>query len=418
MKKALWIATFLTIVLFMTASVIAILSLPAIVLNLLGIGVIISIAIVIGGSIAWVGAIAKINLDTRRHGRDEVGHKAKAAKYLVIQDGFGMAHAINLDTDMVENLSTYPGSHHNGTWVEPPANAMLAWHALVSKNKDATREVVAQLPPGLVEAQKDLFTLIDEYPHTDIWNSTGAGKTSLCRSIGLRRKAAGHQVVVLDSSEHPARWEGLERVASLPSQVETITRLFAIHERNGEALATGQAIESDFRQITVISEEWTDIIRELERQGNDIARRFIDEMARKARKTGIHCVFTTQTNLAADLGLDGRYRVIRNFLQLEMTNHPERGFICNAVVGGFKLGEWSVPAPPPTPPMLSSGYVAPTLESVPEPEIIQPTLHEQKIMNLYDADNSFNEIARQIFGKTGGNQTKEIKAILSKYGYM
>ena len=80
--------------------------------------------------------------------------------------------------------------------------------------------------------------------------------------------------------------------------------------------------------------------------------------------------------------------------------------------------EGAGPAPPPPPPMLSSGYVAPTLESVPEPEIIQPTLHEQKIMNLYDADNSFNEIARQIFGKTGGNQTKEIKAILSKYGYM
>lgn len=353
----------------------------------------------------------------RRAVRAEKQYQAQASKYLVIQDGFGMAHAINLETDMVENLSTYPGSHHNGVWVEPPVKAELAWHALVSKNKDTTREAMAQLPP-IVESQKDLFTLIDEYPHTDIWNSTGAGKTSLCRSIGLRRKASGHQVVVLDSSEHPARWAGLERVASLSSQVETITRLFRIHERNSEALASGQAIESDFQQITVISEEWTDIIRELDRQGNDIARRFIDEMARKARKTGIHCVFTTQTNLAADLGLDGRYRVIRNFLQLEMTNHPERSFICNAVIGGFKLGEWQVPAPPPTPPMLSQGYVAPSLESLPEPEIMRPSLHEQKIMDLYDANNSFNEIARQVFGKSGGNQTKEIKAILSKYGYM
>lgn len=332
-------------------------------------------------------------------------------------DGHGMLHLINYLTNHTQNLTINTNAYRNGHYETPSPFEVSAYNAVMSKGKQ-----LAEIPPSLQlesgELQKDLFTLIDEYPHTDIWNSTGAGKTSLCRSIGLRRKSAGHQVVVLDSSEHPARWSGLERVANLPAQVETIARLFAIHERNGQALADGRAIESDFQQITVISEEWTDIIRALDRQDNDIARRFIDEMARKARKTGIHCVFTTQTNLAADLGLDGRYRVIRNFLQLEMTNHPERGFICNAVIGGFKLGEWQVPAPPPLPPMLSQGYVAPTLGSVPDPEIIQPSLHEQKIMNLYDADNSFNEIARQVFGKAGGNQTKEIKTILSKYGYM
>lgn len=316
------------------------------------------------------------------------------------------------------------GLSHNPLWEinghrQPATQAeLVSWQAY--NRRGANISGIQQLTSGVeapaaVEPQKDLFALIDEHSHTDIWNTTGAGKTSLCRSIGFRRQAAGHQVVVLDSSEHPARWAGLERVASLPAQVETITRLFAIHERNGQALATGAAIEADFQQITVISEEWTDIIRALDQQGKDIARRFIDEMARKARKTGIHCVFTTQTNLAADLGLDGRYRVIRNFLQLEMTNHPDKGFICNAVIGGYKLGEFPVPPPPPMPPMLSQGYQAPSLESV-EPEIIQPTKQEQEIMDLFEDGKSYNQIARKVYGNVGGEQNKRIKTVLSKYG--
>jgi hypothetical protein len=35
---------------------------------------------------------------------------------------------------------------------------------------------------------------------------------------------------------------------------------------------------------------------------------------------------------------------------------------------------------------------------------------------MYEAGESFNEIARQVFGNTGGKQTGQIKQVIAKYG--
>ncbi len=85
----------------------------------------------------------------------------KAAKYRDYQDGFGMLHLLNLDTDIVENLSVNPTSHHNGTWQEPPKTAMMAWFALVSRDKQINQQVVQQLP-AQAESQLDLLTIFTQ----------------------------------------------------------------------------------------------------------------------------------------------------------------------------------------------------------------------------------------------------------------
>src|SRR3990172_6279188 len=62
-----------------------------------------------------------------------VKYQTKASKYVHYQDGFGMLHLLNLENDTVENLSTFPGSHHNGRYEDPPPAAAAAWYALVGK---------------------------------------------------------------------------------------------------------------------------------------------------------------------------------------------------------------------------------------------------------------------------------------------
>lgn len=298
----------------------------------------------------------------------------KRSQYVEFTDGFGMLHLLNLLTDRVENLSTYPGSHHNGTWEDPKPAAAAAWYALVGK---ARADSPVALLPGSVEGaqpQTDLLTLIDHYPHTHFWGGTGDGKTSILRTVGHRRKAAGHEVYVLDSSEHPARWAGLTRIQDAREQDEMIAKFLSLHRLNSQALGQGQAIESDFNQITILSDEWTDIVRRTEE-----ARVFIDEMSRKSRKSGVHCGFSTQTKLAADLGLDGRYQVIRNFLQVEVVRSPDGIYMARAVYGGSKIGEFIVPAPPPEPVMLSSGYTPPALAEVRIDEVIQPGAKDKAV---------------------------------------
>ena len=44
-----------------------------------------------------------------------------------------------------------------------------------------------------------------------------------------------------------------------------------------------------------------------------------------------------------------------------------------------------------------------------------PNEQERKILALYRAGESYNEIARQVFGNTGGKQTTQIKEVLAKF---
>src|SRR3990172_8732031 len=62
-----------------------------------------------------------------------VKYQTEASKYIHYQDGFGMSHLLNVKTGWVENLSTFPGSHHNGRYEDPPPAAAAAWYALVGK---------------------------------------------------------------------------------------------------------------------------------------------------------------------------------------------------------------------------------------------------------------------------------------------
>lgn len=292
----------------------------------------------------------------------------KVAGIQTVQDGYGMLHLIDVTTNHSQNLTLDARAYRNGHYEEPTESERdNLRYILASRHAAASKMIIDQAQlPAHTEQQIDLLTLVDQYPHCLIWGGTGGGKTSLLRTIAHRRKMMGHQVIVLDRCEHPAKWEGLERMDTDGKINRTIRVLFAILEQNVEALRTGQAVESDFKQITVITDEWTEIVAE-----NEIARLFIRKMVRLSRKYGIYLVFATQTDLATDLGLDGSYKTINGFLRLEIKQINDNQRIAAAKVGlNQKLGEFAVPMPPPVPAMVSTGYRAPDL-SIEPVEIIE-----------------------------------------------
>lgn len=263
----------------------------------------------------------------------------------------------------------------------------------------------ALLPAPQPEQQLDLLTLINQYPHVHIFGRTGNGKTSLLRTIGYNRIAAGHQVFVLDSNDHPAEWTGLTRIKDEQEQDSFIANALELHRLNSTALADGRAIEGDFEQITILSNEWTDIVRRTES-----AATFIDEMSRKSRKSGFHCGFSTQTKLAADLGLDGRYQVVRNFLQVELLVSTDGRHTARCIADGRVIAELDIPAPPPRPIMLSSGYTPPSITQVRVGEVI-PTRTKDKAELIRDNLES-------ILSDGLPHATTEIKQVMEAEGFI
>lgn len=290
---------------------------------------------------------------------------------------------------------------------DPTPSEILYAHTMLTTGQSK------QLMPGpyeapnlIIEQKPNLLDLIDQYPHCHIYGTTGGGKTGLLRTIAYRRQSQGHQVLVLDSTEHPSKWEGLTRIRNRQNQNEAIARLFGIYKQNEEALSTGRAIESDFVQITVISDEWTDIVLD-----NDLARQFIREQTRKVRKFGLHLVFATQTDLASDLGLDGAYKTTTSFLKVEVKISPDNRRMAIARVGYQQLGIFDLPMPPPLPELVPTGYLAPRLETA------KPYIPDEarQVIEMFNGGASYREITGKMWGQVGTFYNNRIDQILKKY---
>lgn len=283
----------------------------------------------------------------------------KQARVMVVSTGFGDYIRESDKKAVWLQLHQMPQWRVNGLPQEPTPAELVTYQAFLAGRQRGAAALPSPASEIVIDAKPaDVVELIDAYPHTLVWGGSGNGKTSLLRAIAYRRKLQGHKVLVLDSREHPSKWQGLDRMDTPEKIDRAIHVLFQILNQNVEALRTGRATEADFEKITVITDEWTEIVAE-----NDTARAFIAVMVRQSRKYGIHLAFATQTNLAADLGLDGRYRTINGFLQLELKKRPDKSHVAAAVVANQKLGEFPLPAPPPEPEQPRvAGYIAPSLD--------------------------------------------------------
>ena len=384
--------------------------LPKSIQIVIGAGIGFSVVVLALAIVTYFCLIGWQKLQQERMATKQAGYESEIKRYVTKKDGHGMLHLLDVATGHSQNLTIDARAYRNGHYEEPSLSEARNYALAMAKSQRQIDSVAGQM---VIEptVQQDLLDIINRYPHTHFWGGTGDGKSSILRTVGFNRRELGHQVYVLDSNDHPAMWDGLERIMDTQEQDDFIARALAVHKVNSEALAAGRAIESDFKQITILSNEWTDIVRR-----TDTAAQFIDEMSRKSRKSGFHCVFATQTKLATDLGLDGRYQVIRNFVQIELIKNPSGLFMARAVYGGNKLGEFSVPVPPAKPAMLSSGYTPPSIKEVSPDFILDKKTSDKdiRIIEMIQAGATDSEIAQECFGKpnlVGGNfyKVKELR---------
>jgi ABC-type glutathione transport system ATPase component len=230
------------------------------------------------------GAVAKQKYNSQQSETDKKRYEADRAKY--------EAEKAKHESEIVSIVA--PKDHavylsdlnHDATWRQAHLDARQyangkpslpeKWEIEQYRAYHSSKQIS---PSQLVieQSQTTLSELIDQYPHIWIYGGTGGGKTTLLRYIAHRRKVQGHDVIVLDSKEHPAKWTGLIRIRESQKIEATIQKVIAIYQANSDALSSGQAIEDEFTQITIVSDEWTSIIKE-----SELAQQFTDEMTREA----------------------------------------------------------------------------------------------------------------------------------------
>ena len=196
-----WIVAAVTAVVSVT---VFLLRLSAETIELIAWTIVASLVVGMAGLFLLSGAIGyqRFRILSARAKKEE--YEAIAGKYRHYDDGFGMVHLLNLDTNTVENLSTYPGSHHNGTWQEPEPAAAAAWFALVGKPR-AESPVDVLASQMTVEQKPGLWELLEQYPHVLCWGGTGGGLADdpLILNGQAERPVCREQLIALVASCDP-----------------------------------------------------------------------------------------------------------------------------------------------------------------------------------------------------------------------
>ncbi len=208
------------------------------------------------------GILAREAILTRKAKRKKEDYEAKSAKYREYKDGFGMLHLLNLDTDIVENLSVNPTSHHNGTWQEPPKTAMMAWFALVSRDKQINQQVVQQLP-AQVESL-DLLTIFTQPTQSyAIVAGQQVGKTFQARRIAQYWISTGCKPIIIGPKWDKGEWEGCTLFGG-EYNLQQVNRGMQIVKRLAEDRHSNKNLSHKEHPLQpVFFDDWTAIAAEL-----------------------------------------------------------------------------------------------------------------------------------------------------------
>lgn len=333
--------------------------------------------------------------------------RSKAALYTTYQDGFGMTHLHNLQTGIVENLSTYPGSHHNGHWEEPPQSAMLAWFALVSKSKDINKEVL-QLPTT-VENVPELMTILSDAQRVLIRAISNAGKTTLLQHIANTR-IKNESVLVLDSQSYPDKWPEKCKVIGAGSNHQSISialdNLIELMIKRYQEIGQGLVKEGQHPKLTIIIDEWMAIVDECP-NASDVIRRLLTE----SRKAAFSIFIGSHSERIKSLGLDGRGDLRDGFLivRIEMENGERKA--------SYDYGRGERPCTLPgkyhSQPTSSDNVME--IETIEKQSVItQLSNEESRVSEMLLNGDSRSAIARELFGSAGGNQLAKVDKIIAK----
>lgn len=317
----------------------------------------------------------------------------KAAKYRDFQDGFGMLHLLNLETDRVENLSTYPGSHHNGIWEEPPESARLAWFALVARNGEVVNQALS-LPA--TTQQSELLPILDSAERVLIKGASDAGKTTLIQHIASR---ATDEIIIIDPHYAPGVWP-TARIVGAGRNYTEISKLFDWLESELNSRYKMRMVGNlSWTRYTIIIDEYMSVAAEC-----DNAKSTLSMMVRESRKVGFRLFICSHSELLKPLGLDGQGDVREGLLIVRLYYSQLKKERSSTLDDGN--GEIPVHFPP---------YFGNGSAELQAPDMItQLSEQEQKVSEMLATGKSRSAIAIQLFGYAGGNQLAQVDRIIAK----
>lgn len=370
-----------------------------------GLVVIISIALSSIGFAVYYALIARERILTARLDR-------KRAQYVSFQDGFGMLHLLNLLTEKVENLSTYPGSHHNGTWEDPPPAAAAAWFALVGKAR--ADSPVALLPGGIEQGpgpQLDLLTIFTQLTQSYAFIAgQQVGKTYQARRVAQYWISAGCKPVVIGPKWDQGEWEGCELFGGeynfeRVSQGMRIVRQLATDRHANKGLSHKQHPVQP-----VFFDDWTGIRAKLEKEAED----FIIEATTLYASVNIILYFILHLDTANAWGVGKVGAALhQNFIKLFI----EPGYDGSGRVDRARNVGWLVMPGQAKRDKRRVALFSGTGQVALLPDaIIQPSNEERLITEMAGQDKSYKEISEAVWGtgKYGKFYNEKIDRILGK----
>jgi energy-coupling factor transporter ATP-binding protein EcfA2 len=265
------------------------------------------------------------------------------------------------------------------------------------------------VPPLLpAQTQVDLLAALDSVQRCLIVGPSDSGKTTLLQWL-ISRRSQTSKSIVIDPHGWPDKWPSSTVVGTGRNYIEidrALDALVRLMTKRYDEIGKGMVVEGMHPRVTILIDEWRAIVYNVKG-----ASEAIKALLTESRKAAFSVFVASHSDRAKPLGLEGEYDLKDGFAVVRL-----------AVVNGQRqatldTGNGEAPATLPGPFVGSIPQVVDIdrltfTEADLEPE---PTVTETHIMQLYGQGESFNEIARQVFGNTGGKQTKRIKEILQKF---
>jgi hypothetical protein len=291
----------------------------------------------------------------------------------------------------------------NGQPTIPNQAELMAWQTYMLRHRP---RLISEVTPQLLPAptQVDLLTALDSVQRCLIVGASDSGKTTLLQWLVSRRLQTS-KVIVIDPHAYPQKWPGCVVVGTgrnYPEIAKALDALVSLMTKRYEEIGKGIVAEQAHSRITILIDEWRAIVYNVKD-----ASEAIKALLTESRKAAFSVFVATHSDRAKPLGLEGEYDLKDGFavVRLSIANGQR--------LATLDMGNGEVPVTLPgfystqSPPIIEAEEVI-SLEPEPTPE-------EARILALHAEGASFNQIARKVYGHTGGKQTEQIKEILTKF---
>jgi hypothetical protein len=264
---------------------------------------------------------------------------------------------------------------------------------------------VKLLPAGVTAPPPpvDFFQAMSD-PHQAyaIVGAQRVGKSILAQHLAQHLTRRGVLCVVIGTKAQPGEWLGCRRYIGNERVPAALAGLLAeIQARTGASANTPR--------LAVFLDDWLNTVA----LDSGLAEAFFLEAATRILTAGIVPYFLLQSDSKTDWGTKHGAQLKNNFVHLLLSAPRENGRLNYHKLRGALV----YPGEKESHPVSLPAGLPDLGEGEPDFDLAapEPTETERQIIELAAAGESFNEIARQVYGGIGGKQTSLIKNVLSRF---